>query len=356
MITRERHGERGQVIAVFGALAIVFLLVTALVIDGGQAFVQRRSAQNASDLAALAAVRVMASGGTDAEVVAIITATALANRGTVSFVGGQRPVYLNSASVVTGPVGSGTIPARSVGVRVPASITWQTQIARVVGISTWTASTTATARYKSPVANGGVFPFAISASSFDQTQAGHFTLCPPDDEPVSRGGTCPDEGLNDDGNSQNFPGSFGWLKFGATGRCSGYGLGMSTTSGCPNGAASGFLQGEIDGNSYGCCDAPTGGAAPADRIAGYQGHNGNGGNDCSVPIASEQTYIIPVWDTGGGNGNSAYYHIIGFAGFQITQCSGANSAQGVWRLPLFPGPTNQIPNPPGTSVSVRLLK
>jgi hypothetical protein len=288
-------------------------------------------------------------------VVSILNATALANRSTVKYgAANQGAQYLNSSSVATGYVNAGTIPGGSVGVRVPATITFSTYFARVVGIRTWTATTLATARFKSPTANGGMFPFGISEASFDQSQPGHFTLCPPDEEPVSRGGTCPDQQLNDSG-GHNIPGQFGWLKFGARGNCTGFGLGMSTTSGCPNGAPSGFLQGEIDGNSYGCCTAVTGGAAPADQIGGFQGHNGNGGNDCTATIASEQTFIIPVWDAALGNGNSGRYHIVGFAGFQITQCQGANSAQGVWRLEIFPDPQN-IPMPPGGAVTVRLLK
>ena len=350
-----RRGKGGQILVVFGAASIVMLAIASLVIDGGMAFAQRRNAQNGSDLAALAAVRIMASGGTDTDVVNILTTTAQANGATVKFgAANQGPQYIDRTSTPTGWVGSGTIPRGSRGVRVPASVTFGTYLARAVGINTWTATTLATARYRSPTENGGMFPFGISEASFDSTQPGHFTICPPDEEPVSRGGTCPDQQLNESG-GQNAPGQFGWLKFGAQNNCNGFGLGMSTNSGCPNGAPSGFLQGEIDGNSYGCCTAVTGGPAPADHIGGFQGHNGNGGNDCSVPIASEQTFIMPVWDQALGNGNSGRYHIVGFVGFQVTLCTGANSATGVWRLEMFSDPQN-IPIPPGESVSIRLLK
>ena len=255
--TSSGQKSRGQILVIFGATAVVLLLVTALVIDGGMAFAQRRNAQNGADLSAMAAVRIMASGGTDAQVVSIINSTAAANKATVLYgAANQGPQYLNASSVPTGWVAAGTIPSGSVGVRVPAKVTFSTYIARVVGINTWTASTLATARYKPALSHGGMFPFGISESSFDPSVAGHFTICPADQEPISRGGTCPDELLLEEPR-HNLPGGFGWLKFGApvgpSSKCEDFGLGMSTTSGCEN--DTGFLQGEIDGNSYGCCTA-----------------------------------------------------------------------------------------------------
>ena len=47
---------------------------------------------------------------------------------------------------------------------------------------------------------------------------------------------------------------------------------------------------------------------------------------------------VPVWDTAGGTAPNAWYHIIGFAGFQITGCTGGKDIEGVWRKAFFVGP------------------
>ena len=69
------HGERGQTLALFAICLVVILLGVGLVVDGGYALWQRRSSQNASDLAALAGARIVAesvggdaTNGTDANV------------------------------------------------------------------------------------------------------------------------------------------------------------------------------------------------------------------------------------------------------------------------------------------------
>ena len=44
--------------------------------------------------------------------------------------------------------------------------------------------------------------------------------------------------------------------------------------------------------------------------------------------------------TAGGTGSNAWYHIVGFAGFQITGCSGGKDIEGVWRKAFFHGPAS----------------
>ena len=69
---------------------------------------------------------------------------------------------------------------------------------------------------------------------------------------------------------------------------------------------------------------------------------------------------VPVWDTAGGNGSNGWYHIIGFAGFQITGCSGGKDIEGVWRKAFFVGPTtstNPTPGLPGVApLGVQLVQ
>ena len=66
--------------------------------------------------------------------------------------------------------------------------------------------------------------------------------------------------------------------------------------------------------------------------------------------------ITPVWDTAGGNGSNGYYHIVGFAGFELTNCNGGKDIEGVWRTGIFTSPTASPPPPPGVPLSIQLLK
>ncbi len=58
--TRKRHGERGQVLPLLAGGLLVLLVLVGLVIDTGVAFKERRTAQNISDLAAMAGTRLIA--------------------------------------------------------------------------------------------------------------------------------------------------------------------------------------------------------------------------------------------------------------------------------------------------------
>jgi hypothetical protein len=138
----------------------------------------------------------------------------------------------------------------------------------------------------------------------------------------------------------NVPGGFGWLKFG----CDGYGLGQvspANAGGCQNNKP--FLQTEIGppGNSFGCCTA-VGLPGSLDRIGSLPGNKASA--DCSYYIDNEITVTVPIWDIAGGNGSNAWYHIVGFAGFQITECEGGKNIEGVWRKPFTTGPVSSTPS------------
>ena len=152
----------------------------------------------------------------------------------------------------------------------------------------------------------------------------------------------------------NVPGGFGWLKFG----CDGYGLGQvppANAGGCSNSKP--FLQDEIGppGKSYGCCTV-TGLPGSLDRIGSLPGNKASA--DCSYYIDNEITVTVPIWDTAGGTGSNGWYHIVGYAGFQITGCSGGKNIEGVWRKAFFTGPTTATPTNPGVpqALGVQLVK
>jgi hypothetical protein len=342
-------------IVLFALASTVIILSVGLVVDGGYALAQRRGSQNASDFAALAGARVVAewvagdvTNGTDANVKAAITNGIASNNATpLTFASPNGPVYVTTTGAPNGFVGTiagGGIPANTAGVSVGSSRSWTPFFLGVIGIKNWTASTVATAKggYSLSGPPGNVFPAGVSQATYDT-----FPLC---SDGVGTSPACQPVHLTP--GSLNVPGGFGWLKFGAAGKCTGFGLGM-INSGCDNSKP--FLQSEIGPppNSYGCCTAVTHGAAPTDRIGSLPGNKASA--DCSYYINNLVTVIVPIWDVAGGTGANGWYHVVGFAGMQLTACNGGKDIQGVLRQLILPGPTTTTPQPKGTSLGVELV-
>ena len=128
---------------------------------------------------------------------------------------------------------------------------------------------------------------------------------------------------------------------------------MSTTSGCDNNKP--FLQEEIGppSNSFGCCTAVSG-DANLDRIGSLPGNKASA--DCSYYIDNEIVVTIPIWDYAGGTGANGWYHIIGFAGFQLTEWEGGKNISGVWRKQFFLGPTTGSSPGEFASLAVQLVR
>lgn len=88
LINRHKHQERGQALIVVVIALVVLAGMAGLVIDGGNAFLDRRNAQNAADSAALAAALARIRGGQNPMTVAFNSAAqnGYANDGTRSIV------------------------------------------------------------------------------------------------------------------------------------------------------------------------------------------------------------------------------------------------------------------------------
>lgn len=374
------NSQRGQTLMVF-ALVMTFVIIpgVGLVIDGGYALAQSRASQNASDFAALAGARIIAeriggntTDGTDANVEAAITQSVAANKGQpIIFGAPDGPRYVDSSgayachdgsgnaqactagNAATSYVGNGFIPVgatalQAVGVSVGSSHAWTPFfIGALVG--TWTASATATAKggYYAGGPGGNVFPAGIADAFFT---GGRVPCSGPATTNVGGPGACDPQHMTP--GSLNVPGGFGWLKFG----CDGYGLGQvapANSGGCQNNRP--FLQTEIGppSNSFGCCTQvklP----GSADLIGSLPGNKASA--DCSYYINNDVVVTVPVWDTAGGTGSNAYYHIIGFTGWQITACDGGKDIEGVWRQQFFTGPTTTTPGFPGAALAVQLVR
>jgi hypothetical protein len=77
--------------------------------------------------------------------------------------------------------------------------------------------------------------------------------------------------------------------------------------------------------------------------------------DCTYYIDNKVVITVPVWNFADGTGANAYYHIIGFTGWQITACHGGKDLEGVFRQEFFTGPTTTTPGFAGASLAVQLV-
>jgi Flp pilus assembly protein TadG len=276
--------ERGQILVLFVLGLVVLALMVGLVVDGGSAFLNRRDGQNAADLAAMAGTKKIADFYTktpntiaSVDVFNAINTSATTNNCSAS---GATPCtwtasYVDKNETSVGAVtNSGSIPSGAQGVIVHVSRTPRTYFLGVIGQSTWSVATDATAlTTKQPGAPGGqLLPIATN---------------PPQTYVPGQTYTITD--------LSNGPGNFGWISwFG--GNASGT---LSTSICTPNNPAMTFpvwIPGEPGG------------------------HNSNQVRDCLQGwVDSGATVLIPVFDQCTNcNGNNASYHIIGLAAFVIT--------------------------------------
>ena len=181
-MNKGRETQRGQIIVMMAGAMVAVILVVALIVDGGNAWAQRRIVQNGSDAMAQAGAIVMAQrfagvpapgGGWDAEVNAKIQASAAANNvanavayytdicgiplksdGTAALHGDGTEDLASAVQVGSGalPGGAATTPdcpTRSVGpvagVMVTGTKNFKTYLTGVIGMTNLDATARATA-------------------------------------------------------------------------------------------------------------------------------------------------------------------------------------------------------------------
>jgi hypothetical protein len=196
------------------------------------------------------------------------------------------------------------IPHGAFGVVVSARTDWRPFLLGIIGITDWSASSSATAYTPGRSVGGGVMPLGIQDTVFD----GH-ARCQ-----VTDLDDCID---NLTTGHLNIPGGFGWLKFGlqgSGGKCDwASSLGME-----PGGCASSktFLDSQIGPptDSHGCCTA-VGLPGSEDKIGSL---TGNEWGDLSFYIDNQIPFWVPIWDHAGGSGANGWYHIVGFGAIVLT--------------------------------------
>ncbi len=150
MRTSDRLREdRGQIIVLFALALVALIAMVGLVLDGGSAFAQRRSEQNAADLAAMAAGNDYLVNGDKPVAIAAAKAVAAQNG------------YAESATTVV----TVTFQDNDTEVKVDISAPHRNNFTSIVGMSTWEVSTTATVETGIPNKAKGA-PFIFNERAF----------------------------------------------------------------------------------------------------------------------------------------------------------------------------------------------
>ena len=137
--------EHGQALVIMVLAVAVVMAATAVVLDGGNAMVQQRGTQNASDAAALAGAVVIGQGfsgstRTDGQVLNAVQ-TAFSNNASTFGSANYVDFNLNQLSAL----GNGSIPSNASGVVANGTRTFDTLLASLIGQPSWTAGASATA-------------------------------------------------------------------------------------------------------------------------------------------------------------------------------------------------------------------
>jgi hypothetical protein len=174
-----KANEKGQALILIALAAIGLFAFAALAIDGSMVFSDKRHAQNAADAAVLAGSLAYVRGG-DIDTAA---QTRTAQNG---YDGGETSdVEVTTTDI---PAGSGKCPGDAAGKEIKVSIVShvKTTFARVIGISEYTNTTSATSKgcdyYEAALFNGnaivGLKPNIGGDCSFDSgnSNSAHWTL------------------------------------------------------------------------------------------------------------------------------------------------------------------------------------
>ena len=300
--------------ALFAFTLTVIVLASAVVVDGGYAFAQRRQSQNAADFAAMAGARIIGSSltdrpagvGTASYVRAAINSTLADNDATL-----VSARYVDHTGADLGDVTTAsTIPIDAFGVVVEARASWEPFLLGSLGITEWIAGATATAMTTGESEGGAILPVGIDHDTYN-------ALADCDADVL---GSCfqaltPGDLLA--------PGSFGWLKFGLSssgGKCDwGWSLGMEDDGGCQTSQP--YLQSQIwpEPDSHGCCGAVgepgPNGEVNENKIGAL---TGNEWGDLSHYIDDQIPVWVPIYSGGSFHGANTYYSIVGYGAIVFT--------------------------------------
>jgi hypothetical protein len=366
-----------MVLAMVGMLAM-----TALVIDGGNAFVQQRATQNGADAAAEAGAVVLAQNlagaqHSDQQVLAAVVASAAKNGISLSSAL-YTNVNGNSLGIAVGSLGAIVPPANYAGVRAFGARTFSTYAGGIVGLKQFSASAQATA-VAGPSAGCTLSQGCALLPITFPTIA---TVCDGTNKQIQVGtGPYPIVDINKRtatneailGICKTANGSVGWLDFqGPT---------------CGNGPPG--LICEIKTPDFGTISFPT-------WVKTETGNTNDPKVEAAINQYDGQVILIPFYDcikdnvspplspgpacpspAQSGNGSNTYYHVRGTYGFYLDQAyingnnpqcnqapgsppAGGNGGTGClkgWFVqPLNSGAVGPGPHTPGAALTVQLIR
>lgn len=147
-----REQEGGQIIVLFALAMIAIIAMVGLVLDGGSAFSQRRGEQSAADLAALAAANSILLNGDEAIATGVARTTTAENGFTHGVDGTAVSVSFDYTAGAT--------------VKVDVSALHRNNFVSIVGMPTWTVTTTASAKTGIPDGAIAAGPIIFSIDAF----------------------------------------------------------------------------------------------------------------------------------------------------------------------------------------------
>ncbi len=323
---RSVRASQGQVIVLFVLGVTALILIAGLAVDGGNAFLNRRTAQNTSDLAALAGTKAvaeyytstpaMSAAAAGAAVYNNVLARAADNdcTGTGAVPCSWTAEYVDGNQTPLGPVAAtAAVPANAQGVLVKVVRTPSTFLLGIIGQGHWNVGTEAIALAGKPNPRGGVIlPIALQ---------------PPTNLKYGEGVTLTEA-------STYGPGNFAWLSWtGAN--------------------AAGVLADSICVPDNPALTLPT----PVPGDPGVT--NSSQVRDCLSQWIGA-IVLIPVFDTCTDcNGNNAEFNIIGYAAFQLTGFTTSGGAINTLTgdfVEYYPGGIGALPSPGDTTVNITLVR
>ena len=162
MTTQSARRERGQILVLFSLMLVAIVAMVGLVLDGSSAFAQRRTEQNAADVAAYAAANdlIVNQGSSNWQ------ATALAIAGQNGYTNGVNGISVQ-ASCINCPGQALNTAYDGVQVTVAITAPHRNSFAGIVGMTSWNVSSTATSETGWPNTAHGPAPFIVSTTAFD---------------------------------------------------------------------------------------------------------------------------------------------------------------------------------------------
>jgi hypothetical protein len=335
---RRNRDERGQILVIVGVGLIAMIAMVGLVVDGGYAWGEQRQVQNGTDAMANAGATVIAQSLKGAPKTSGDVGCAVEASATLNGVSNPTAVYTDVYGVTLTPAvqvsacaagAGGSIPSAAQGVKAQGERTFNTFLARVIGINQMTASTSATSvaglLTSTCTASSGcgllpvTFPLTLTAcdGTNNQVQIGsaQYPIVDPASANASNEVIIPI--------CSSGPGAVGWLDFGCGN--------LATTISNPCDVSfplPSWLHTEpgntnsLDDTLNGLFAGPVIGVADDSQVTIPINDN-----TCNTN-PGDSVFTCPGGD-GSGNGNNFFYHVPKVASFMLDQVytSGSNSPE-----------------------------